>query len=1496
MSAIVCASLLLLVFILKSNNICAFQAHNGDGLRSDIERRKVRDVREPNSLTTEESSFEYNYTIIIDPRNDTAMNSEDCYPPEEGALSDIPCRTLDFAFQFHLQTSVMFFLASATNATYILNTSYTFSNGENIAIIGNNQSYPQVPTIECHQSNKAAGLAFENSTNIVLKSVQFLHCGTLRNSTSKNFSAESNNSTYGVNLCQFKVALYFSNCTNVEMCNVQVNESSQATGVVMYNTIGKVTVNMCNFTNNHVYVSDDKNQFGGGGFAIEFTYCQPGDNTCNDTNYDAIGRKNHNAQYYITNCLFQDNRALGQSLKDTSLSVNYIIPLNTTHESFGRGGGLSVYLKGNARNNTIVIENCNFVHNRAVWGGGLLIEMDDNTINNTVVISRCFFKHNHCNYTEEYGTGGGALRIATTVYFWDNSYKNKNTTASVIRVEDCNFSHNKALEGGALSIALARQGKSHPSQVTNVFVSRSTFHLNVGRIGSAAQVSLNPLFTEGYLSRVVFTNCTFSSSSIKYSGKNKIAHLIGMGAVYVNGIAVDFNDTAKFINNSESALAVVGAQVNFSGCNAIFSKNTGHNGGGISLLGVALLLIGPKTRMNFSDNHVSGYGGAIFNRYIGQVNMKSNINCFIRYVSNDDHDGPFVAPEDWKVHFYFKNNTADKLGNSIYSSSILPCSFAGHNFVKKEKIFCWNKTRWVYDSSECHCQIYTAAQNFELKNNSKPDHNHIYPGRDIYLQLEAADDLDHNVTKTTVYSASVFKRYQDFAQVDPRSTYIADNTVKFNGQPERDFIVRIETATFPHMHIDMNLRMKRCPPGFVLQPPKLSKKKTCTSVDEVNDDISARTACKCMENHSYRGNLRCSADDWSSKISTKFWIGLDSNQEEQSDYSNLLMGYFPPTYSLHRKKAHNSISLSVHNYKGLDKKICGGEHRTGVLCGKCVEDHAVAVNSPNFECVLCNHTSPREFIGHFIGYVILTYVPVLILLFVIFYFNIKLTSSAASGFILYAQMISSGIFNITGGKTSYLDIGSFPHIIQRMYRTVYGIFNLDSFANVLPSFCLNKKFTTLDVICLDYATAIFPLMIIIITHLVYRFNLMRCKCFKPRRSKTKIARNELSSNTDARLLHNDKKNNDPKNPRKSLIHTFIAFILLSYTKFSLASMSSLNTAQLFNAEGTTVAHRIYLAGHLSLNSHHYLLPYGLLAIFVFIFIVLLPPLLLLGPLQFIDWLIEKPGFNRLHRIWPSIAVHTFLDTFQGFYKPNRRFFAAMYFLFRLVVFLSYCFAPSLNLQYTIQQVATITMIVLISILQPYKINFFNHVDTLLFFDLAILNAFALYNISNNATDFSMALYVFECFLVWSPLVYMISYVVWNFIRSSKYNPKISMMCLRIANRMRGKENQPLLRDSMTTLQQLRIREGYDDLTDSFSDADKGMFRRAEGKNTYRPARKAGGVKTTVVSLTQYSSEEHTAHGLQLRQSEGAVNENSCNVSEDSGAGLLSNSSNISTSL
>ena len=1349
------------------------------------------------SVSVGSSSHVYAYTVTIDPGDDSAVDSQDCLPSSQGNEPPVPCQTLNFALQSSPRSSVKFYLASP-NATYLLTTANAFTNEDNLAFIGSNLSYPTLPTVKCLKSKEAsAGLAFINSSNIVLKNVRFSHCGAWQDSTSRNFSAV--NSTA---LCQFRVSLYFSNCTNVDMNNIRVENSSKATGVVMYNTVGKILIEKCKFTNNRVNGSEGS--FGGGAFAVEFTYCRPGDDACDNEHYDITGHNNRDATYNFTDCLFQNNRASGQSLTSLLAPENFILPHNATHEAFGRGGGLSVYFKGNAVNNSIAIYNCRFIKNHAVWGGGLLIEMDDNTINNSVSVTHCLFERNRCNFNHHSGTGGGALRVATTTRFWDNMYRIKNLTASVIDIGHCTFTQNTAFEGGGLSVAISHQDKSHPLQVAQISISQCTFQSNVGRIGSAVEISLYRFFTKGHLSHVRFIDCVFVGNRI--NDLQQPISFVEIGAVYVTGIEAIFSGTMNFTANSGSALAVVGTDVDFSGCTAIFVGNTGSNGGGIALLGVSLLVIGAQTRMDFIDNYVTGYGGAIYNRYIEQETMKSNLNCFIHY------GDPFVAPKDWDVHFYFKNNTALKLGKSIYSSSILPCSLARGKIDRVKDVFCWDKDRWIYDSENCSDEIYTSPRSFSMPE-TLPN---IYPGREFNLQLNAVDDLHHSVTRTTVYSATVDRQHPaQFAEVDPRSTYTGDNYVTINGLPDRNFTLRVVTTSFPHVQIKINMTMVKCPPGFMLKSKKYSSSLT--------KGYNTNT-CECLKAGSFRGYLMCYAKEWNARIPTGFWIGYVP-REDSSEH--LLMGYFPPIYSLHRNaKFHDNITLSADSTNtSLDETICGDEHRTGVLCGKCVDGFAVAVNSIHYECVLCNGTSTRDFIGRLIGYVVLRYLPVTIFLFIIFYFNIKLTSSAASGFVLYAQMIGSNIFNISGGKASYLDANSTPRVLQRMYRTVYGVFNLDSFANLLPPFCLNKNFSTLDVICLDYAIAVFPLLVIIATHCAYKWNLCRCKCLR-----------KLNIDAGSRLSS------------KSLVHTFVAFILLSYTKFSIASISSLYTTQLFNSEGRTVsAYRIYLAGHLSLHSHQYLLPYGLIAIFVFIFIVLLPPLLLLGPLHFIDWLIDKPGYSCLRRIWPSIAVHTFLDTFQGFYRPNRRFFAGIYFLFRFVVFLSYCFTATTFQRYTIQQIVTLLMIVLISIFHPYKKSFFNHVDTLIFFNLAILNALALYTISASKTaHFFSKMYMFECILVWLPLLYMIFYLLWISLRHSKYYPKIMTVYLFIVESFKRRVKASI--PHREPLQQFPQESAqYYEMTESLMDADVGIFRRAENKNTYHPNADVDGKKKEVKS-------------------------------------------------
>ena len=1227
-------------------------------------------------------------------------------------------------------------------------------------------------------------------------------------------------------LLHIRVALYFYNCTNVTMYNVEVSNSSQAIGVVMYDTDGSVNVTNSTFWNNTV---DDKHP-GGGGFAVEFTYCVPGDNTCNNSHYDSNKhKKNKMAVYNFVNCKFKFNEARGQP--STKFAGSLILVSNSTHQAIGRGGGLSIYFKGNATDNSVHIADCHFLRNHAVWGGGLLIEMDDNTINNNVIVSGSEFVHNHAFFSKDFGTGGGGLHIAITTYFWNDYYKENNFTGSTVLVENCKFVENHGLEGGAISFSIAHQGRSHSTQLTNITVSMCTFESNYARLGSAVGVFLLPLFYQGFLSQVVFEDCEFQNNSIMYT--NRSMHVSGMGTLYISEVPVLLRGDIVFEENIGSAICVVGTQIDFMGASATFTNNEGTNGGAIALLGAASILAGPKTHLIFVGNYASQHGGAIFNRYISKEN---NINCFIRYSE------PFLAPKDWNMSMYFSQNKAKNFGNSIYSTAILPCSWnalSSEGVADIKMIFCWNEN-WHYHDSKCTDEIYTEPRNFSLRNHQPLSSIiKVFPGHGFLLPLDAWDDLGHNVTSTTVYSATT--NNSAISDVESRYTYIAHNFLGITGEPGYNAKLVMETTYSRTMHVELNLKIQECPPGFVWSVDEFKVDPT-DNVSLVGNNVRSQIACKCVEGLDYRSYLKCLSQDFHSQVESRFWLGPPN--DNSADY---VLGHFPIKYS--HAAQHKTDYLDLPNDTSLlDKTMCGDQHRTGVLCGKCISGYAAAINSPSYHCTTCNIPTSHK-IGYLFAYIALTYIPILLLFLAIICFNFKLTSSAATGFVLYAQMISSGIFDITAGKASYLRVGQVPDIMQSIYSAIYGIFNLNSFSYLMSPFCINSSFTALDVIALDYATAAFPLVVIGVIYVAY---LCRSRCQVIPESSESLyspvsdANDTASSNADGP--------DEERTPKNTLVHAFVGFMFLSYTKFSISSMSTMIMSELFYANGTTAGSRVYFAGHLSFSDRNFLFPYGLLAIIIFIFIVTLPPLLLLGPIQFIDWLMEKRGFGFLRKLWPSIIIHTFLDTFQGYYKPNRRFFAGVYFLFRFVMFLSLCFTNTLIQQYVVQQVAVTVLMFLVLVFRPYKREFFNYVDALLFLDLAILNALATYILANKATFFPMVIYAFECILVWLPLFYMVGYLIWNRLRKKKSYDRFK---IRVTNLMKSlasplpPEEQPLINPSVDPH---RTDKFYDSLNTT-GDAEEDLLQRAERNyhaqtaniETVSPTR-PGEVHTTFVSV------------------------------------------------
>ena len=103
--------------------------------------------------------------------------------------------------------------------------------------------------------------------------------------------------------------------------------------------------------------------------------------------------------------------------------------------------------------------------------------------------------------------------------------------------------------------------------------------------------------------------------------------------------------------------------------------------------------------------------------------------------------------------------------------------------------------------------------------------------------------------------------------------------------------------------------------------------------------------------------------------------------------------------------------------------------------------------------------------------------------------------------------------------------------LQKVIFTLYGIWNLDFFRTLLPHICV--KINTLQTLALDYAVAIYPLILLVVTYVLIQvricnFRIITFMCRPFRR-----CANCLRSQLDVRT---------------SIVDVFATFLLLSYLK------------------------------------------------------------------------------------------------------------------------------------------------------------------------------------------------------------------------------------------------------------------------------------------------------------------------------------------------------------
>ena len=432
------------------------------------------------------------------------------------------------------------------------------------------------------------------------------------------------------------------------------------------------------------------------------------------------------------------------------------------------------------------------------------------------------------------------------------------------------------------------------------------------------------------------------------------------------------------------------------------------------------------------------------------------------------------------------------------------------------------------------------------------------------------------------------------------------------------------------------------------------------------------------------------------------------------------------------------------NVSELNQFLCGKLNRTGVLCSQCPEGLGTAVISYSMQCLPCMSSG----LGWTLYMFFATFPTTVLFLFMLM-FQVRITSGPLNAYIFVCQLIVSALnLSITFENTS------FSHGILLIFGTIYGIWNLDFFRYIIPPFCACDQISSLHVVALEYTVAFYPLLLTVIAYICVQLHardcrvmvcLWRvfCKCFSNCRQKW----------------------GRQWDPIASLVHTFAAFLVLSYSKILFVSLQLLSYTQLYVPTGGVLdpSWRVYHDPSLEWFGRKHL-PFALLAIFVLCIFVLFPALvLLLYPTKLFQKCLGCCGSRWL-------ALHAFADVFQGCYKNGTnatkdcRYFAGFYLVLRMVLLLAMYGGSVFNLYDEMVSIVCLVIAALLFLLfRPYKDNFWLNV-----WDSTVFSLFAFALFCNMYTRY-VAPVPFQLLgvLATVPLIYFIIYVIYKLLTWTK---------------------------------------------------------------------------------------------------------------------------------
>ena len=474
---------------------------------------------------------------------------------------------------------------------------------------------------------------------------------------------------------------------------------------------------------------------------------------------------------------------------------------------------------------------------------------------------------------------------------------------------------------------------------------------------------------------------------------------------------------------------------------------------------------------------------------------------------------------------------------------------------------------------------------------------------------------------------------------------------------------------------------------------------------------------------------------------------------QQGFFSGVLVGNCVSRMSGNKKLYIARCAVAKHLIKPLlpipqdnvtgQINFCRKFNRKGKLCSECKNGSALSVFSDTFDCIHCPKFEPQNFIL----YLVIELVPTTVFVLLILFFHIGITSGPVSGYIFFAQMITTPleILFLTYGLSMYVEDNSYlAKIMSQLIVNPYCIWNLTFFRIFNTDLCLHPSLRVVHILALRLVLALYPLLLVLVTYVIIELKarnirivtwlwwLICLNCIRWRRV---------------------------WQARTSVIDAFASCVLLSYTKFVLVSLLYLSPSHVYDSNGKFIEKVLSFDTSLQFMSRAHK-PYVIVAIVSLLTFGAVPPLIL----TFYQF---TPFQNVLkHLRLRGVGMQRFVEAFQGCYKDGTegntdcRFFAGLYFLLRFIVAVTMGVSPSFPIGFTCIIVTLAVFLLLLAVFQPYKNRLYNIVDSAMIFIFIAVTTLQvyIYNYLQETLKISR-LFLLYYALLYIPLIYIIVYVV-----------------------------------------------------------------------------------------------------------------------------------------